>query len=46
VIDVGDRGVPVSERFGDVDPTDFVLGVTREPAGGSKLLTLPILASA
>jgi anti-sigma-K factor RskA len=36
----------VSERFGDADPTDFVLGVTREPAGGSESPTLPILASA
>ena len=36
----------VSARFGDADPTDFVLGVTREPAGGSESPTLPILASA
>jgi anti-sigma-K factor RskA len=36
----------VSERFGDADPTDFVVGVTREPAGGSESPTLPILASA
>jgi hypothetical protein len=36
----------VSERFGDAGPTDFVLGVTREPAGGSESPTLPILASA
>ncbi len=36
----------VSERFSDADPTDFVLGVTREPAGGSESPTLPILASA
>ncbi|HSP29654.1 MAG TPA: anti-sigma factor [Ilumatobacteraceae bacterium] len=36
----------VSERFANVDPTDFVLGVTREPAGGSESPTLPILASA
>jgi anti-sigma-K factor RskA len=36
----------VSERFGGVDPTGFVLGVTREPAGGSESPTLPILASA
>lgn len=36
----------VSERFTNVDPTDFVLGVTREPAGGSESPTLPILASA
>jgi anti-sigma-K factor RskA len=36
----------VSARFGDTDPTDFVLGVTREPAGGSESPTLPILASA
>jgi anti-sigma-K factor RskA len=36
----------VSQRFGDADPTDFVLGVTREPAGGSESPTLPILASA
>ena len=36
----------VSERFANVDPSDFVLGVTREPAGGSESPTLPILASA
>jgi anti-sigma-K factor RskA len=36
----------VSVRFGDADPTEFVLGVTREPAGGSESPTLPILASA
>jgi anti-sigma-K factor RskA len=36
----------VAQRFGDADPTDFVLGVTREPAGGSESPTLPILASA
>ena len=36
----------VSERFADADPTNFVLGVTREPAGGSDSPTLPILASA
>ncbi len=36
----------VSERFSDADPTGFVLGVTREPAGGSQSPTLPILASA
>lgn len=36
----------VSERFPESDPTGFVLGVTREPAGGSDSPTLPILASA
>jgi len=36
----------VSQRFGDADPIGFVLGVTREPAGGSESPTLPILASA
>lgn len=36
----------VAERFSDTDPAGFVLGVTREPAGGSGLPTLPILASA
>ena len=36
----------IAERFDDVDPTGFVLGVTREPAGGSEAPTLPILASA
>lgn len=41
----GDDG-SVEVRFDDVDPTDFVLGVTREPAGGSESPTLPILASA
>jgi anti-sigma-K factor RskA len=40
-----DDGV-VAERFGDADPTGFVLGVTREPAGGSESPTLPILATA
>ena len=41
----GDDGV-VEVRFDGVDPTDFVLGVTEEPAGGSESPTLPILASA
>ena len=36
----------VTQRFTDTDPTGFVLGVTREPAGGSESPTLPILASA
>lgn len=36
----------VSERFADADPTGFVLGVTQEPARGSRSPTLPILASA
>jgi anti-sigma-K factor RskA len=36
----------LSERFSDTDPTGFVLGVTREPAGGSETPSLPILASA
>jgi anti-sigma-K factor RskA len=36
----------VSALFTDADPTDFVLGVTQEPAGGSDAPTLPILASA
>ena len=36
----------VTQRFADTDPTGFVLGVTREPAGGSETPTLPILASA
>ena len=36
----------VSQRFADADPTGFVLGVTKEPAGGSEAPTLPILASA
>ncbi|MEL6890413.1 MAG: anti-sigma factor [Actinomycetota bacterium] len=35
----------VRERFDDVDPSGFVLGVTQEPAGGSAEPTLPILAS-
>ncbi len=30
----------------DVDPSDFVVGVTLEPSGGSEQPTLPILASA
>lgn len=36
----------VAERFDGVDPTGLVLGVTLEPAGGSTVPTLPILASA
>jgi anti-sigma-K factor RskA len=36
----------VRVRFDDVDPTDFVLGVTIEPAGGSASPTLPIVLSA
>ena len=36
----------VSARFDGADPSDFVLGVTREPAGGSDAPTLPILAAA
>jgi anti-sigma-K factor RskA len=36
----------VRVRFDGVDPSDFVLGVTAEPAGGSESPTLPILASA
>lgn len=36
----------VEVRFDGVDPSDFVLGVTEEPAGGSETPTLPILASA
>ena len=36
----------VSEWFTERDPTGFVLGVTKEPAGGSESPTLPILASA
>ncbi len=36
----------VAERFSDADPTGFVFGVTQEPAGGSDVPTLPILASA
>lgn len=32
--------------FADVDPTGFGLGVTQEPAGGSDVPTLPILATA
>jgi anti-sigma-K factor RskA len=36
----------VAVRFDDVDPTEFVVGITREPAGGSEQPTLPILASA
>ncbi len=36
----------LAERFSDIDPTGFVLGVTEEPAGGSESPSLPILASA
>jgi len=41
-----DAGGAVAEVFPDTDPAGFVLGVTREPAGGSESPTLPILASA
>jgi anti-sigma-K factor RskA len=40
----GDDGT-VAARFDDVDPTGLVVGVTREPAGGSASPTLPILAT-
>lgn len=36
----------VNERFDDLDPTDFVVGVTVEPAAGSEIPTEPIIASA
>lgn len=36
----------VAERFAEVNPSGFVLGVTEEPAGGSESPTLPILATA
>ncbi len=36
----------VSVRVDDVDPTDFVLGITEEDAAGAETPTLPILASA
>jgi len=36
----------VERVFTDIDPSDFVVGVTVEPAGGSKRPTLPVVASA
>jgi anti-sigma-K factor RskA len=36
----------VEQSFADVDPSNSVLGVTIEPAGGSKQPTLPVVASA
>lgn len=36
----------VMERFDDLDPTGFSIGVTIEPAGGSASPTLPIVALA
>ena len=41
-----DAGGDVAERFDDVDPIGVILGVTKEPAGGSTTPTLPILAAA
>jgi hypothetical protein len=36
----------VEQVFTDIDPSDFVVGVTVEPAGGSKRPTLPVVTSA
>lgn len=36
----------VLQRFDDLDPTGFVVGVTIEPSGGSETPTLPIIAAA
>ncbi len=36
----------VEQVFADLDPSDFVVGVTIEPAAGSQTPTLPILAAA
>lgn len=36
----------VEEFFADLDPSEFVVGVTVEPASGSETPTLPIVASA
>lgn len=41
-----DDGGRVEQVFEDLDPTDFVVGVTIEPAAGSDSPTLPIIASA
>ncbi len=41
-----DESGAVSVRFGDTDPSDFSLGVTLEPSGGSVQPTMPILAIA
>ncbi len=41
-----DESGAVSVRFGDTDPSDFSLGVTLEPPGGSVQPTMPILATA
>jgi anti-sigma-K factor RskA len=36
----------VEQVFTDVDPSDFILGVTVEPAGGSDQPTLPVITAA
>lgn len=36
----------VTQRYEGVDPSDLVVGVTIEPAGGSETPTLPIVAAA
>lgn len=41
-----DASGDVLVRVDDVDPTDFVLGITEEDADGAETPTLPILASA
>lgn len=41
-----DASGEVLVRVDDVDPTDFVLGITEEDADGAETPTLPILASA
>lgn len=41
-----DASGDVLVRVDDVDPTDFVLGITEEDAGGAEKPTLPILAAA
>lgn len=41
-----DESGDVLVRVDDVDPSDFVLGITEEDAGGAETPTLPILATA
>lgn len=41
-----DEDGTVEQRFDDLDPSDVVMGVTVEPAGGSDTPTEPVLATA
>jgi anti-sigma factor RsiW len=39
-------GGEVEQVFTDVDPSDFIIGVTVEPAGGTDQPTLPVITAA